>query len=315
MTLEQASRYLTEAAEHCDPTVVVFVGGEPMLYPDDICELIRLGHSLGIVTQVSTNAFWASTDDRARATLARLADAGLDHLALSADSYHSEFIDPQNVGRALRIAREFGLVRKLQVVRSAQNEEGASLLEAIGIDPDDVVDHLVFKMHRNDPSFDARRWVILNRHSVTPFGRAAFLEDHAVLHPIDEFEEVGCLTAGRFPIVYPNGELYSCCCSAGFFKEFLLGSLEREGIVELERRGSRDIVLDAIRRVGAVALARAVMALGVDIGDRFADVCHLCRQLLAKADRETLMEQASRLVLTDLVFGDPVAREQLERLV
>ena len=66
----------------------------------------RLGRSPGIVTQLSTNVFWTSTDDRARATLARLAEAGLDHLALSADTYHSEFIDPQNVGRAVRIAPE-----------------------------------------------------------------------------------------------------------------------------------------------------------------------------------------------------------------
>jgi MoaA/NifB/PqqE/SkfB family radical SAM enzyme len=315
MTLARASRYLTDVAEHCQPKVVVFVGGEPMLHPDDICELIRLGRSLGIVTQLSTNAFWASTDDRARSTLARLADAGLDHLALSADSYHSEFVDPQNVGRALRIAREFGLVRKLQVIRSVQNDEGATLLEAAGIDPDEVVDHLVFKVHRNDPTFDARRWVILNRHSVTPFGRAAFLEEHAVLHPMEELEDIGCLMAGRFPIVYPNGDLYSCCCTAGFYKEFLVGNLDRDGIAELEDRLSGDTVLDAINRTGPVALAREVVATGVDVGERFATSCHLCRQLLANTDRKALEEHAGKLVLLDMLFGDPVARERFEDLV
>jgi hypothetical protein len=315
MSLEQASRYVEEVAEHSRPKVVVLVGGEPLLHPEDVCALVRLIRSLGIVPQVSTAAFWASSDERARRTLADLAEAGLEHLAVSIDSYHAEFIDPRNVGRAMRIAREFGLIRKLQIIRSAQDEEGLPILDAAGVDPAEVIDHRVFKAHRWDPSFDARKWIVVNQHSVVPFGRAAFLKGHVVTHALDQLEESPCLMANRFPIVYPNGDLYSCCCTAGFYKEYRVGNLEQESLAQLQERMAADPVFEAIYRVGPVALAKSVRENGGDLGEEFASPCHACRRVLARTDRDTLENESRKLVLMDALFTDPQARRRFEELV
>ena len=315
MSLEQASRYIHLLAENNKPKVVVFVGGEPLLHLEDICELTRITQSYGIVAQVSTNAFWASTEERALRTMEALAEAGLGHLALSADSYHSEFIDPKNVGRAFAAARQFGLIRKLQVINSAVSEEGDDLIEAIGVDPAEILEHSHFKIRRRDPDFDPSKWIIFNRHSVAPFGRAAFLSGHAIMETLEQLEDFPCFMARKFPIIYPNGDTYACCCTAGFYKEYLVGNLEQQSLKELDAKLEDDVVFEAINKVGPVKLAKAVRSCGVDMSDGFANPCHACRETMARADRKTLVDESRKLLLLEELFGDGRAQEQIQDLV
>lgn len=293
MGVDQAKRYIRELAGLGTAKGVVFVGGEPLLHLEDISELIRYTHSLDIQTQVSTNAFWASSDSRARDYLERLADAGLDYLALSADSYHSEFIDPRNVGRAFRIARDFRLIRKLQVVRSRVNVEGDSLYEATGIDPAECLDSREFKLRRHDADFDARPYIIVHRNGVAPFGRAAFLRNHAELFALDELDEFPCYMVGKFPLIYPNGDVFACCCIAGFYRPYHVGNAESESLAHLAERMASNVVYEAISKVGPVSLAKSC---GVGQGAEFANECHACRQTFARTDRDTLEKNAKGLL-------------------
>jgi hypothetical protein len=150
---------------------------------------------------------------------------------------------------------------------------------------------------------------------VVPFGRAAFLKGHVVSHALDDLEQSPCLMANRFPIVYPNGDLYSCCCTAGFYKEYRVGNLEEERLAEIQARMAQDPVFEAIYRVGPVALAKSVRESGVELGEGFASPCHACRRVLSQTDRATLERESSKLVLMDALFGDPEARRRFEELV
>jgi MoaA/NifB/PqqE/SkfB family radical SAM enzyme len=302
MTLAQARGYIDQLAEMGSAKVVVFVGGEPLIHLDDICELIALTRSHGIQTQVSTNGFWASSPERARKVTRQLADAGLDHLALSADSYHTEFVDPANIGRAMTAAREAGLIRKLQVITSEVNVEGEALFAATGIDPGEVIDHTLFKLHRRDPEFDAKRYIILNRHAVSPFGRGAFLQGHALLRSLDALEDMPCFMALKFPIVYPNGEFYTCCCVAGRYKEYLVGNLDQVPLREMDRRMGESVIFEAIVKVGPVALAKSVRNEGADIGVGFSSPCHACRETLSRTEHGVLESHAQKLLLMQSLF-------------
>jgi len=315
MTLPQARRYINAFAASANAKVVVFVGGEPLLHLDDICELIALVRSHRLLSQVSTNAFWAGSEVKAESVVGRLAFAGLDHLALSADAYHSEFIDPRNVGRAFAAARQHGLVRKLQVIRSAVSEETDRLWAATGIDPAEIIDHSVYKRNRHDPAFDAKRYIVVNRHWVAPFGRGAFLRGHVEAKSLAEVEDMPCFMVRRFPIVYPNGDLYTCCCTAGFYREYKVGNLERENLAELDARMNADPVFDAIARVGPVMLAKRMKACGTPLADRFANPCHACRETLGRSDRSELEAQAKGLLLLNSLFGDESVDARIQDLV
>ncbi len=314
MSLDQARGYIEQLAELGSAKVVVFVGGEPLIHLDDICTLIAFTQQAGIGTQVSTNGFWAHSDDSARRTLDKLAAAGLEHLALSADAYHAEFIPPASVGRALRIARDYGMIRKLQVIRSQVNEESDELFRSTGIEPSEVIDHSVFKLNRHNPEFDPRRYIVMNRHWVAPFGRGAFLQGHTLLQDLDALEDLPCFMARRFPIVYPNGDFYTCCCTAGFYKEYAVGNLERQTLADLDRRMHDNVVFEAISLVGPVALAKAVRQSGRP-ASMYANPCHACRETLARTDRSTLDAQSRKLLFWHSLLRDPDADAAVEALI
>jgi radical SAM protein with 4Fe4S-binding SPASM domain len=305
MALPQARSYIEQLAALGSAKVVVFVGGEPLIHLEQVCELITLTRSFGITAQVSTNAFWASSEDRAKRTMEKLVAAGLNHLALSADTYHTEFIDPRNVGRAFAAARGMGVVRKLQVISSQVNSETDQLFASTGIDPAEVIDHSIFKMNRYNPNFDATRSIVLCRHAVAPFGRGAFLRGHAAMESLAALEDVPCFMAMRFPIVYPNGDLYTCCCTAGFYKEYRVGNLEQEPLSELNRRMNENVVFEAISKVGPVALAKAVCKQGTKIGDGFSNPCHACRETLSRTDKAVLESESQKLLLMHALLEPP----------
>ncbi|MGN6717149.1 MAG: radical SAM protein [Candidatus Binatia bacterium] len=85
-------------------------GGEPFLYPHDLLAIIAAGRVAGLDgISLNTNGFWASTDDRARQMLDRLARAGFmqgreDKMKISGGVYHQEFI---NFERVLTAARNY----------------------------------------------------------------------------------------------------------------------------------------------------------------------------------------------------------------
>jgi MoaA/NifB/PqqE/SkfB family radical SAM enzyme len=304
MVVDQAKRYIAQLADLGKSDGVVFVGGEPLLYLDDICELIQYTRSFSIKTQVSTNAFWAASDAKANYYLQRLVDAGLDQLALSADSYHSEFIDPKNVGRALRLARNFGLVRKLHIVRSRINAEEEALYVSTGIDPVECLDALEFKLRRHEPDFDPRPYIIVHRMSVAPFGRAAFLRGHTELFALDELEEFPCYMVGKFPLIYPNGNLFACCCIAGSYRPYYVGNVDSESLGRLAERMIGNVVYQAISKVGPVALAKSCQIDAAVPGREFANACHACRETFARTDLVTLENNARGLLfMYDLMNG------------
>ena len=91
------------ASEYEIGTVMTF-GGEPLLYPDVVCSVMKAGSDINIpLRQVITNGFF-SRDEACIGTVAeRLADCGVNDLLLSVDAFHQETI-PLDVVKAF--ARE-----------------------------------------------------------------------------------------------------------------------------------------------------------------------------------------------------------------
>ncbi|MBI4615150.1 MAG: radical SAM protein [Planctomycetes bacterium] len=308
MDLGRAEGYLQSLAQlpARPDRAVVFLGGEPLLFLEEICTLIDRATRLGFQTQVSTNGFWASTAERTRATVERLQRAGLTHLALSASPYHTEFVDPANLGRALAAARSTGIIRKLQIITHRAGPAESEVLEQIGLPAEEVQDEVVYQAHRRDPDFDALAHVFVRRTPAAPFGRGAFLNGHVERFPLHEVESIPCYMVRRFPLLYPNGDLYSCCCVAGFYEPYRIGNLDREPLADLERRMESNPVFEAIAKVGPVDLARfSGFEEKTSPGARFSHMCHVCREMMTGTDPAELEEKARGRLLLYQIAGGP----------
>lgn len=110
ITLDTADAILDALAREPQLMDIHFAGGEAMLKPDLLAEVIRrtAAHGIGI-SYLETNGFWASSVDQAEAEFRKLAEAGLDAVLISASPFHVEFIPWQRTRNCIAAAeRVFG---------------------------------------------------------------------------------------------------------------------------------------------------------------------------------------------------------------
>lgn len=80
------------AAEYDIKTVMTF-GGEPLLYPDAVCEIMTVAKELDIPKrQVITNGYFSKDSAKIRKVVQKLAECGVNDLLLSVDAFHQETI-------------------------------------------------------------------------------------------------------------------------------------------------------------------------------------------------------------------------------
>lgn len=75
------------------PTIqsVSFLGGEAFCYFNELVQPMARANYLGYDISLLTNAFWAISDERVKACLSLLKNAGLKQIQLSWDLYHERF--------------------------------------------------------------------------------------------------------------------------------------------------------------------------------------------------------------------------------
>ena len=88
---------------------VNITGGEPFLNFEDLVILIRTIRDHRMRPTLVTSAVWATDDDITRLKLERLAAAGLNGIAVSADEFHQENVPLANVARVLAESRSRGI--------------------------------------------------------------------------------------------------------------------------------------------------------------------------------------------------------------
>ncbi|MEN8143202.1 MAG: radical SAM protein, partial [Thermodesulfobacteriota bacterium] len=88
---------------------ISFSAGEPLLYFNEIAELVELCRQVGIYTRIVTNSFWAKNAELSDGLVAELQEKGLCQLRLSYSRWHQKHITQSNVLNAARSCRKIGL--------------------------------------------------------------------------------------------------------------------------------------------------------------------------------------------------------------
>jgi MoaA/NifB/PqqE/SkfB family radical SAM enzyme len=231
-------------------------GGEPFLDLELLLEVIAYGKRLGAseVTCVS-NAYWATSADKARDLLTQVRRAGLDMLAVSCSRFHLEFVKVKRVERALAAAREVGLPCAVKYVRLQSDPDSAESIEAWG------------------RQLGATRVEII---SILPH-----LRDGVTL-PDSDYERRAGLPQGRCPApiitVRETGEAYTCCTPGALGGFLSLGNTHETSLDEVSDRFYLGGKQQILRTHGPIHFARAAVAQGAGgrLRESYGGVCDLC---------------------------------------
>lgn len=126
------------SAEYGIKTVMTF-GGEPLLYPDAVYEIMRAAKELNIPKrQVITNGYFSKNETVMAEVAFRLAESGVNDLLLSVDAFHQEFIPLAVVRRFAELAKECAIPIRLQPAwlqgadnKNPYNEKTKIILESL----------------------------------------------------------------------------------------------------------------------------------------------------------------------------------------
>jgi MoaA/NifB/PqqE/SkfB family radical SAM enzyme len=89
-------------------------GGEPLLYPEDVCKIHAAATEAGIPKrEMITNGFFSKSKERIREVTHMLAESGLNYIMLSVDAFHEETIPLEFVSFFADCARDEGIPIKL----------------------------------------------------------------------------------------------------------------------------------------------------------------------------------------------------------
>ncbi|MBI4758294.1 MAG: radical SAM protein [Chloroflexi bacterium] len=115
MGFDDARRYLRQTVGR-SLELVCITGGEPCLYFGLVADVVGEARAIGVPgIWLFTNAYWAVNRTAASRKLARLKEAGMTRLCLSADGFHQPFVPVARLRHAVAAARDLGLEIVLDV--------------------------------------------------------------------------------------------------------------------------------------------------------------------------------------------------------
>lgn len=262
-----AAKNLIEQMAGAGVTGISFTAGEPLLYMDDILELITLCRKYALYGRLVSNSFWAGSAGEAEAVVLQLKAAGLSQLRLSFSRWHQQNIKRDNILNAARSCEEVGLDYFVSFVTDFTKE-------------DDVYEDF---LRQNGLRFFPEPMIYS--------GRAGGFER---LPLRTDFQKNCC---AMNPYVNPDMEMYACCDAGSHFKQtnfFYLGSLNESRVEELFRKTENRVLYNAIRNIGISSIASFA-------GFRTRDIvgyrkCELCEKLFNSPDTLELLERRAGLL-------------------
>jgi MoaA/NifB/PqqE/SkfB family radical SAM enzyme len=258
--------------------VLALTGGEPFNNLPLLRELSESASDQGLLVSAVTNAYWASTLEKAVQVLESL--PSLRVLQISTDVYHQLSIPFERVVNAVKAARACQIPYTIAVC--TENEHDSGYLA--------VMEQLTALVDRS-----------LIYTSITfPVGRAAETVDRTH-YAASAGPPLSACTAGSAPIILPDGRVLACIGPLIQLKTpypLLLGNLHEESLAVIFDRAETNPILHAIRVWGPRVLIKMAAEAGLSeflpkvyFGN---SVCNACYDLMAVPQIVAFCEKLSQ---------------------
>jgi MoaA/NifB/PqqE/SkfB family radical SAM enzyme len=247
--------------------VLSLTGGEPFYNIAHLEKLSTFGEKCGLLVSVVTNAFWASTQEKAIRIIKDL--PAIKMLAISTDVYHQKYVPFERVKNAVFAAKECGIPYNIAV--TTENEDDEEYIKILN-NLKEITDVDTIKTA-----------------ATLPTGRALKKLD-TLIHQISKEPPISACSAGSSPIVLPNGRVIACCGPLIRLRTshpLLLGNLQENSLREILDNAELNPILHAIRIWGPKKLISIIKEAGLNqylpeiyIKD---SVCNACYSLMSNS--------------------------------
>lgn len=107
---ESAAKAIKDVCENYKIQSLMTFGGEPLLYPEDVCKIHAAAKEMGIPQrEMITNGFFSKDEKRIKDVVHKLAQSGLNYIMLSVDAFHQETIPLEPVKHFAKCVKNEGI--------------------------------------------------------------------------------------------------------------------------------------------------------------------------------------------------------------
>lgn len=245
-------------------------GGEAFVDLAGVLHLLRYARDLGFVDlTTTTNAFWAKDPERARRIAEDLRRAGMTSMEISWDVWHQPFISGDAVSNCLVACNDAGIESNVRLLstRSHTFEEAISLLRPEAVEV-------------------ASR---LTCGPVFPTGRAARELDRHDLYSQGTLDD-NCHTYLNLT-VNARGSVFPCCAGIDQTSEYKFGSVRDRSLPEIVASMNGSPMLRLIVFRGIRSLVPVIEAAGLEMGDDYNSICHMCWSIFSNRERVAAIDK------------------------
>jgi MoaA/NifB/PqqE/SkfB family radical SAM enzyme len=267
MREEDARDWIRQIADYRDGhvKVVALTGGEPFYNVESLRAISDFAAASGRLVSVVTNAFWASTPEKALCVLKTL--PSIKMISVSTDIYHKLAIPLEWVKNAVDAARACGISYSVSVC--TENEQEAGYLDIL----------------RQVQEF-APKELIMTAIAL-PVGRAQNMLGRDHYDSTSEVPVSACAT-GSSPVIFPDGRVIGCIGPVIDLPPghpIYWGNVRETPLREIFDRAQTNTILHALRAWGPRKLIPMIQDAG--LGDHLPtwyirdSVCDACYKLMA----------------------------------
>jgi MoaA/NifB/PqqE/SkfB family radical SAM enzyme len=260
--LEQIKTYTTEKKIVAG---ISLTGGEPFYNKHLLKSVADYAASLGFLVSVVTNAYWASTREKAIETVAGMESIGF--FSISTDIYHQESIPLSTVKNAVFACKKLG--KEYNIAVATVSEEDPDYLQ--------LVDSLLEITEKDK----------IDTALLVQVGRAEKEVDMQDEELSPEPSKAACSMAS-FPVLFPNGKVIACIGPPIVLPDFNplhLGNLHKESLSEIIEKAEKNPILHAIRTFGPSILVEQLREKGYSdlLPENYQvdSICDICNKLFS----------------------------------
>lgn len=260
-----AKKCIREAAKlDCIGKRFHLAGGESFIYMDDCRELFSCAKKAGYKKiSCTTNAFWCKNFDNAQRVCESMRKNGLDHMEISWDYWHYQFVSPEAINNCIRACFENEITTNLRLLATKKHKMN-EVMDLLDVDAVKLVDEI-------------------SSSQVSAVGRAA-----ALLNEEDLYYAPGGLnaTCDRSLCVSVNarGFVAPCCSGIDQCDEYVNGNIYNESIVTIVKRMNEDPILRRLVFMGIKSFFPIFKECGINYQGKNTSPCKICAHVFSKRE-------------------------------
>lgn len=305
LTFEQIKRYIDLCMNEYSESlkVLVITGGECMLFEDITKSTIKYASSLGLITRIVTNGYWASSYRIAVLKIKELKACGLHEINFSSGIDHQQWIPFKNVRNASVAASRMGFLPVINYETHNHSECDLKLIKLLL--KDKILSSLI-----NDNKIKIERgvWMKFENSKVNGNSDKVFLKDQTIKN--NNITSAGrCYNLFNTIVINPYGECLACCGLCSEQNPFLrLGNIEKERIKDIYEKSFNDALKLWLYVDGPKSIISKLSSLGIisnlseSIFQSRNHICDLCRYIyqnsqIIKSMRQHYMEIVPEILI------------------